>query len=158
MQGTNVSSLEGYVEVESDQPISGWGCQINNPTDDPAFIVAKGHGYSRLLIPSATNAHGFISSLVVVNTSSDGAFVDIVLRDSNGQVRGQLTNIVIPAKGTFNSPDIVESLGSTESLGSVEIISNNGHHSWPHPEFRALQEGGPFRGWDFSKVLDGVTV
>jgi len=64
--------------------------------------------------------------LTVVNTGNQDEFVDIVSRDSNGQVKGHLTDIFIPAKGCFSSPDILAILKGVPGVSSLEIISSRG--------------------------------
>ena len=120
-----VSNLEGYVELESDQPILGWASQVHNVTNDPGFEVSQGRGSTRLLVPSATQGK-FTSSLVIVNAGSDNALVDVISRGTDGAITGQLRSIFIPARGYFSDAKILESLGSSQSSGSVEIISTNG--------------------------------
>jgi hypothetical protein len=124
IQGT--SNLEGYVELESDQPILGWASQVHNVTNDPGFVVSQAWASTRLLVPSATQAGKFTSSLVIVNVGNDNALVDISSRGTDGAITGQLRSIFIPARGYFSDAKILESLGSSQSSGSVEIISTNG--------------------------------
>jgi hypothetical protein len=68
----------------------------------------------------------FKSSLVVVNTGSAPALVDLISRDAEGNIKGQSRGMVIPAGGFFSTANILELLGVTSSYGPIEIISTNG--------------------------------
>jgi hypothetical protein len=121
-----VANMDGYLRLESSQPIFGWASQIDNSTNDPGFAVSKGQGAVRLLIQSTANVGSFKSSLVVVNTGDMAAVVDIVSRDLGGMVTGESRGILIPAGGFFSASNILETLGVSSSFGPVEIISTNG--------------------------------
>ncbi|MEW5979037.1 MAG: DUF5719 family protein [Acidobacteriota bacterium] len=123
---SDVSSLEGWIRLESNQPVVGWVSQIDNATNDPGFAVSKGQGASRLLVQSTANVGSFRSSLVVVNPGSESASVDIIARDSNGRETGRLAGVLIPARGYYAVPNILEALGVAESYGPIEILSNLG--------------------------------
>ena len=122
----NVANLDGYIRLQSNQPIFGWASQIDNVTNDPGFAVSKGQGATRLLIQSTANVGSFKSSLVVVNTGSTEALVDLISRDAEGNVKGDSRGVVIPASGFFSTANILELLGVTSSYGPIEIISTNG--------------------------------
>ena len=121
-----VANMDGYLRLESSQPIFGWASQIDNSTNDPGFAVSRGQGAVRLLIQSTANVGSFKSSLVVVNTGDMAAVVDIVSRDLGGMVTGESRGILIPAGGFFSASNILETLGVSSSFGPVEIISTNG--------------------------------
>jgi hypothetical protein len=122
----DVANLEGYIRLQSDQPIFGWASQIDNVTNDPGFAVSKGQGATRLLVQSTANVGSFKSSLVVVNTGGAQALVDLISRDAEGNIKGQSRGMVIPAGGFFSTANILELLGVTSSYGPIEIISTNG--------------------------------
>jgi hypothetical protein len=122
----SVANMDGYVRLESNQPIFGWASQIDNSTNDPGFAVSKGQGAVRLLLQSTANVGSFKSTLVVVNTGDAAAVVDIVSRDLGGVVTGESRGILIPAGGFFSTPNILETLGVSSGFGPVEIISTNG--------------------------------
>jgi len=121
----DVTNMEAYIRLESNQPIFGWASQIDNSSND-GFAMGKGQGATRLLVQSTANVGSFKSSLVVVNTGSMDAVVDIVSRDANGAVKGESRGIVIPAGGLFSTANILETLGVSSNYGPVEIISTNG--------------------------------
>ena len=122
----DVANLDGSIRLESDQPIFGWASQIDNGTNDPGFAVSKGRGATRLLVQSTANVGSFKSSLVVVNTGSTEAVVDLISRDAEGVVKGEARGVVIPAAGFFSTANILEGLGVSSSYGPIEIISTNG--------------------------------
>ncbi|HET6961091.1 MAG TPA: fibronectin type III domain-containing protein [Terriglobia bacterium] len=122
----DVANLEGYIRLQSDQPIFGWASQIDNVTNDPGFAVSKGQGASHLLVQSTANVGSFKSSLIVVNTGSAQALVDLISRDAEGNIKGQSRGVVIPVGGFFSTANILELLGVTSGYGPIEIISTNG--------------------------------
>src|SRR5262249_19623965 len=88
--------------------------------------TGKAQGSGRVLIPSVTNVGGFVSTLTIVNTGSEVASVDIISRGSEGRVEGQITNIFIPPKGYYSTPDILATLEEGPGVSSLEIISADG--------------------------------
>jgi hypothetical protein len=122
----DVANLEGYIRLESNQPIFAWASQIDNVTNDPGFAVSKWQGATRLLVQSTANVGSFKSSLVVVNMGSADAVVDLISRDVAGSIKGESRGVLIRARGFFSSANILETLGVTSSFGPVEIISTNG--------------------------------
>ena len=122
---TDVANVEGYIQLQSSEPIFGWASQIDNLTNDPGFAVSKGYGATRLIVQSAANVGSFKSSLVVVNMGSIPAVVDVISRDTDGVVKGESRGVLIPASGFFSAANILESLG-VSSFGPIEIISTNG--------------------------------
>ncbi|HEU0005656.1 MAG TPA: hypothetical protein VFS12_06655, partial [Terriglobia bacterium] len=121
----DITNLEGYIRLESNQPIFGWASQIDNVTNDPGFAVSKWQGATRVLVQSTANVGNFKSSLVVVNMGSADAVVDLISRDVAGNIKGESRGMVIPARGFFSSANILETLGVTSNFGPVEIISTN---------------------------------
>ena len=122
----DVANLDGYIQLQSNQPIFGWASQIDNLTNDPGFAVSRGQGATRLLVQSTANVGSFKSSLVVVNTGSTQALVDLVSRDAAGNVNGESKGLLIPAGGFFSTANILELLGVSSSYGPIEILSTNG--------------------------------
>jgi hypothetical protein len=121
-----VTNVEGYVRLESSQPILAWASQIDNGTYDPGLAVSKGMGASKLLVQSTANVGNFKSSLVVVNLGTAAAAVDIVAHSIQGTVQGELRGQVIPPGGFVSFANILERLGAFNSFGPVEILSTNG--------------------------------
>ena len=122
----DVANLEGYIRLQSDQPVFGWASQIDNATNDPGFAVSKGQGATHLLVQSTANVGSFRSSLVVVNAGSADAVVDLISRDAQGITKGESRGIVIPAGGFFSAANILETLGVSSNYGPIEIVSTNG--------------------------------
>ncbi len=121
-----VTNVEGYVRLESSQPILGWASQIDNTTHDPGFAVSKGGGASKLLVQSTANVGNFKSSLAVVNLGEAAAAVDIVAHNVQGTVQGELRGQVIPPRGFISVANLLEGLGTVNDFGPVEIVSTNG--------------------------------
>ena len=121
-----VTNVEGYIRLESSQPILAWASQIDNTTDDPGFAVSKGGGASKLLVQSTANIGNFKSSLVVVNLGAAAAAVDIVAHNVQGTVQGELRGQVFRRGGFISFANILEGLGTVNDFGPVEIVSTNG--------------------------------
>jgi len=121
-----ISDFEGYVRLESNQPIFGWASIIDNVTNDPGFAVSRGTGSTRLLVESTANIGSFRSSLVVINAGDAVAVVDIISREVTGTINGELRSLAIPAHGYFSSPNILQQLGVSNNFGPLEILSTNG--------------------------------
>ncbi len=120
------SDLEGYLRLDSSQPIVAWTSQIDNRTQDPSLFTGKTVGATQLLIPSATNKGAFKSTLVVVNLdSSSSTSVEIKLRDTSGHLAATSTAI-IPAGGFLSYSDILGQLGVKNTFGPLEISSLDG--------------------------------
>ncbi len=122
---SSVANFEGYLQLESNQPIIAWVSEIDNTTNDPGFAVSKTQGARHLLVGSTANTGIFKSSLVVVNTGGQEALVDIVMHDAQGNLKGQLNGVTIPTHGFYTSQNILESLGVTGNFGPVELTSRN---------------------------------
>jgi hypothetical protein len=112
----DVANVDGYVQLQSDQPIFGWASQIDNLTNDPGFAVSKGYGATRLIVQSTANVGSFKSSLVVVNLGSAPAVVDLISRDSEGVVKGESRGVVIPADLHMFAAYRAEESGMTNSM------------------------------------------
>ena len=117
-----ISNLDGYLLVESDQPVFGWTSQIDNLTQDVSMVVGKsGTASSSLLIPSTTNSGEYKSTLALVNPSAAPVSVQITARDQQGNTTGTSQAFVVVAQGMIVDPDIRKKLGSQESFGPLEL-------------------------------------
>jgi hypothetical protein len=116
----------GVVHLDSDQHIDAFVSLIDNATNTPVIIPMMSKG-TRLSVAAVTNLSGrFISSLLVSNESASAATVDIVARDPQGAVTGQMTGVTIPAGGFFYSADILTAVGVSDGYGTLEVRSTNG--------------------------------
>jgi hypothetical protein len=123
---SDLTNFEGYLRLQSNHPVVGWVSEIDNMTNDPGFMVSKASGAIRLLIGSTANVGAFKSSLVVVNAGTEEARVDVIMRNSEGVVQGQLKGLAIPVRGFYRSSNILEGLGVSSSYGPVEVFCTNG--------------------------------
>ena len=118
---------EGYLRLQSDQPIFGWTAQIDNLSEDLSLVVGKAAGTeARLLIPSTSTTGKFKSSLAVINLSTAATLVRLTARDNGGKTSQLSDSITIPGNGFISSSDILSSLGLTETYGPLEIESLDG--------------------------------
>ena len=147
-----VANADGYIRLESDQPIFGWASQIDNSTNDPGFAMSKGQGAARLLVQSTANVGSFKSSLVVVNAGNADAVVDLVSRDAEGAIKGELRGTLIPKGGFFSTANILESLGVSSSYGSDRDYLDK--RPAGHGNFQGVQYLG--NQWIFRRSAAGV--
>ena len=128
----NVNSLFGNpgpigsIRLAPDQHIDAFVSTIDHATNTPTIIPTMSKG-TNLAIAAVSNLGGrYISSLMVSNEGSSEALVDIVSRDAQGGVQGQMSNVAIPAGGFIYRPDILAALGVPSGYGPLEIRSTNG--------------------------------
>jgi hypothetical protein len=126
LNSTNIGSdINCYVRLEANQPIVGWVSQIDNLTSDPGFAVSKGEGVPRILLQSSANGPAWQSSLVIVNAGNSESYVNIIARNTSGEIQSQLSGKFVPAGGFFSTDNILQDLGLVNSYGPIEIISSN---------------------------------
>jgi uncharacterized protein len=121
----NEATREGWIRVTADQDIFAWVSLIDNQTQDPALSVAASQSATKWLIPSATNAGSFRSSLALANLDAGPAQVAVTARNSEGAVM-KSTLMTIPASGMLVSQDVLATLGLTGRFGPIEITSPEG--------------------------------
>jgi CHRD domain len=128
----NVNSLFGNpgpigsIRLAPDQHIDAFVSTIDHATNTPTIIPTMSKG-TNLAIAAVSNLGGrYVSSLMVSNEGSSEALVDIVARDAQGVVQGQMSNVAIPAGGFIYRPDILAALGVPSGYGPLEIRSTNG--------------------------------
>jgi putative Ig domain-containing protein/IPT/TIG domain-containing protein len=117
---STLTNLQGWLRLESGQPIIAWTAQIDNVTQDANLVVGRVASSDHLLIPSVVSSSDFKSTLVVVNLDTETASVELVARDNDGNVRGS-QSATIPALGLLSFPDILDSLGLVGSFGPLEV-------------------------------------
>jgi hypothetical protein len=72
-----------------------------------------------------TNLGKFHSSLVIANAGSEPATVDIVFRNTNGEIIGKRTGLTVSPLGFFSSEDTLSELGVADACGPMEILSTD---------------------------------
>jgi len=129
LEGTDgPSGREGSLVLESDQPIQAFVSQIDNQSGDPSILDGVRQGASRLILQSAANTGSFRSNLVVLNLSSNIAFVSVTAFDGvTGQPTGiRLENLSIAGNGFASFDNILAVLGLNNAFGPIEIRATNG--------------------------------
>jgi len=121
----NETTREGWIRVTADQDIFAWASLIDNATHDPALSVATSLTATKWLVPSATSAGSFKSSLALANLDAEPAQVAVTARDSEGAVM-KSTLMTIPASGMVVSQDVLATLGLPGRFGPIEITSSSG--------------------------------
>jgi hypothetical protein len=122
---SSVANREGWLSLESDQPIIGWTSQIDNTSQDPSLVIGRSGGASRLLVPSVVSLGNFKSTLVVVNLNGEPVSVELAAHNGDGDLLGSQV-VAIPAFGLLSFSDILDTLGAAGSFGPLEIASPNG--------------------------------
>jgi hypothetical protein len=119
------ANQEGYLQLFSSQPLVGWASQIDNTTNDPGLEIARPVGFTKLWLSSTTNVGYFKSTLVLLNTQSVEAIIEIASRDISGMVQAT-RSIVLAPNALFSEDDILGSLGLSGAYGPLEINVTNG--------------------------------
>lgn len=113
---------EGWLRIQSDQPLVAWVSQINNTSQDPDFLVGTVPASGRLLIPSVVSTGRYHSTLVLVNADSAPNSISVTARGTDGTVR-RTALLTIPGNGWLGYDDVLESLGLAGTFGPLELIS-----------------------------------
>jgi YVTN family beta-propeller protein len=122
---SGITDQEGYLQIISSQPLIVWASQIDNQTNDPGMEIGQRMGFAKLWLPSSTNTGFFRSTLSLLNTQSVEAKVDVLGRDTAGNLQGS-RSVVVPPNGLFYENDILSSLGLSGAFGPLEINVANG--------------------------------
>jgi hypothetical protein len=123
---SGTSNTRGYIRFNSDQPVFAYASLVNNSGNDPGLLQSWFGGTTRLLIPSATNTNQFRSTLTIVNLTSDRpAPVQIVARDTKGNVLAESGDLVIAPNGVYSDMDVLSTLGLKSAFGPLEVRSLN---------------------------------
>ena len=154
LNGASANPSEGYLLLESDEPVIGWTSQIDNQTEDTSMVVGKprtASTSSRLLIPSTTRLGSFKSTLAVVNLADTPTQVRISARNSAGTVVADTldasSQLMIEPSGFISYSDILESLNVTGTFGPLEVVSlNNSALLVVSQVFSIHRTGGYFEG------------
>ncbi|PYV37570.1 MAG: hypothetical protein DMG06_27750 [Acidobacteria bacterium] len=117
--------FEGYLVLESTKQVRAFAAQIDNISNDPAFIQSRSEGASQLWISSTTSKYPYRSGLAVVNLADKIAQVELKLRGNSGDLLTVLTKQIMP-RGQIILPDLHNEMGITEVYGPLEISSKGG--------------------------------
>lgn len=115
-------SRSGWLRVTSDQDVFAWASRIDQRTQDPALFVATSQAATKWLIPSATSAGNFRSSLAVANLEAQPCGVRLTVRGSDGSVMKSIV-VTLPGSGMFVSQDVLAVLGLAGRFGPIEVES-----------------------------------
>ena len=118
-----ITGREGYLLLESDQPVLGWASQIDNLTLDPSLQISTSEAASRIQIPSSVSNGRFTTSLLILNSSSSAGHVNILARSSAGSLQVSLSNLSIPSNGYLLFEDFYKTTGLSNLSGPVEIVA-----------------------------------
>lgn len=119
------ANQEGSLQIISSQPLLAWASQIDNGTNDPSLEIGRRQGFVKLWLSSSTNTGSFRSTLILLNTQSLEARVEVISRDINGEIQ-TTRSVVIPPNGMFTENDILGSLNLSQVFGPLEITVTNG--------------------------------
>ena len=118
-----ITGREGYLLLESDQPVLGWASQIDNLTLDPSLQISISEAASQILIPSSVSNGRFTTSLLILNSSSSAGHVNILARSSAGSLQVSLSNLSIPSNGYLLFEDFYKTAGLSNVSGPIEIVA-----------------------------------
>ena len=120
---TQITGREGYLLLESDQPVLGWASQIDNLTLDPSLQISTSEAASRILIPSSVSNGRFATSLLILNSSPSAGHVNILARNSAGSLQASLSNLSIASNGYLLFEDFYKTVGLSNVSGPIEIVA-----------------------------------
>ena len=122
---TQITGREGYLLLESDQPVLGWVSQIDNLTLDPSLQISSSEAASRILIPSSVSNGRFATSLLILNSSASAGHVNILARSSAGSLQVSLSNLSIASDGYLLFEDFYKTAGLGNVSGPIEIVAQD---------------------------------
>jgi hypothetical protein len=152
---------EGYLILESEQPVGAWASQIDNASFDPSLELsrAQAKAASRLLLPSSVSSSRFLTSLLVVNASPTAGAVTIRARDPGGSVRASLDNQPLPARGYLLFEDFYRAVGLGEVFGPIEVEASGGIQLLATERIYTREKtSGYFEGVDVSSAAKTVVL
>jgi hypothetical protein len=120
---TQITGREGYLLLESDQPVLGWASQIDNLTLDPSLQISASEVSSRILIPSSVSNGRFATSLLILNSSPSAGHVNVLARNSAGSLQVSLSNLNIASNGYLLFEDFYKTVGLNNVSGPIEIVA-----------------------------------
>ena len=120
---TQTTGREGYLLLESNQPVLGWASQIDNVTLDPSLQISTSDAASRILIPSSVSNGRFATSLLILNSSASAGHVSIRVRSSAGSLQVSLSNLSIAGNGYLLFEDFYKTAGLSNVSGPIEIVA-----------------------------------
>lgn len=143
------TQVVGCIRITSNRPVHTLGLVLHTNTSDLRFHHGRSGAGVRLLAPLAEVQTG----LAVVNTGASAANVEMVLRVDAGTVRGNIFRISIPARGLFNAPALLSSLGTGATSGYLEVRSLNGQPLAGLTRMGTDRSGALGDGLDLANIL-----
>ncbi|HVN80731.1 MAG TPA: PQQ-dependent sugar dehydrogenase [Terriglobia bacterium] len=127
VSASSSTPVNGYLRLESDQPIHAWLSKIDNGTDDPSLEIGIGSDLQgtalQLLIPAVSNTDRYKSLLTVINREDSDNQIKLTFRDIGGNLVATLGR-TISGGGFYRSTDILTEMGAPAGLfGSLLIES-----------------------------------
>ncbi len=117
----SLTGREAYLLLDSTSNVRAWASQIDNVSKDPSMQLARPTAAGRILLPSSVSNSRFLTSLLITSDSSIDGQVNILLRDTEGEILAQLNNQALPAFGYLFFEDFYKTLGLDNAFGPIEI-------------------------------------
>jgi hypothetical protein len=126
--GDQMTGREGYLIVESSDPVEAWASQIDNQTEDSSFEQGRSESAAaeRIVVPSSSSIDPYRTSLVVINNSPIAGRVEIRIRNATGKMLVALSQVEINPNGYLYYEDLHRGLGLSGVYGPIEIIATGG--------------------------------
>jgi hypothetical protein len=124
LESPTTPNRQGFLILETTQPISAWATPIDNTTADPSVIQGTRGKGTRLVVPTSTSVGLFRTSLIVINDGNVPNTVEIKLRDNSGTQRA-IRSITLAPYGFLRTDDVHAFLGVSDTFGPVELRSTN---------------------------------
>lgn len=119
---TTPTQTVSSVYVRSSRALLTAGFVLSTSNSDLRLYNGHTGGGVRMVVPVAEPRTG----LTVANAGLGPASVELSLRVDSGASRGNPLTVTIPARGLFNAPLVLSSLGAGTSSGVVEVRSLSG--------------------------------
>ncbi len=119
---TTPTQTVSSVTVTSARALMTAGFVLSTANSDLRLYNGHTGGGVRMVVPAADGRTG----LTVTNVGIGPATVELSLRVDSGASRGNPLTITIPARGLFNAPLVLSTLGAGTSSGLVEVRSLSG--------------------------------
>jgi len=121
-----VRGREGYLALESPSNLLAWVSQIDKVSGDPNIQRGTSSAASRLLLPSSVANSKFSTSLFVINPNARDGKVNIVGRNTTGDVQFSLTEVPIPGNGSVFFEDLYARAGLKNVFGPIYLEGVDG--------------------------------
>jgi len=112
--------FDGYLTVESADPISAFASVIDTIANDPGFVQSVSEGWTHCWIPSTTSVYPYQSAVAILNLADKIAEVELKLWSNTSELLATLTREIEP-RGQIIFSDLHAEMGVGPSFGPLEL-------------------------------------